>query len=64
MCAVGWNFDWLSDVGFIGILALSLLISLCTVQFLLVKLHRYGGVQNTQQRDNARLKSQVKLLLT
>ncbi len=64
VCAVGWNFDWLSDVGFIGILALSLLISLCTVQFLLVKLHRYGGVQNTQQRDNARLKSQVKLLLT
>lgn len=64
MCAVGWNFDWLSDVGFIGILALSLLVSLCTVQFLLVKLHRNGGLHNALKRDNVRLKSQVKLLLT
>lgn len=64
VCAVGWNFDWVSDVGFIGILAASLLVSLFTIQILLVRLHRYGRVRNTLQRDNARLKSQVKLLLT
>lgn len=63
-CAIGWNFDWLSDAGFIGMLAFGVLVSLCTVQFLLFKLHRYGSVQNALYRDNARLKSKVRLLLT
>ncbi|MEO7106921.1 MAG: GGDEF domain-containing protein [Rhodoferax sp.] len=64
VCAVGWNFDWLSDVGFIGVLAASLAVSLCAIQFLLFKLHQYGTAQNTLQREAAKLKSQVKLLLT
>jgi diguanylate cyclase (GGDEF)-like protein len=64
VCAVGWNFDWVSDVGFIGVLAASLVVSLGTNQFLLLSLHHRGGLHHTLQRDNARLKSQVKLLLT
>ena len=64
VCAVGWNFDWLSDVGFIGILAASLVAALFATQFLLVKLHRSDGLRNKLLRETARLKSQVKLLLT
>lgn len=63
VCAVGWNFDWLSDVGFIGVLAASLALSLATAQFLLVKLHQSGHAQNTLKRETSKLKSQVKLLL-
>ena len=64
VCAIGWNFDWLSDVGFIGILAVSLTLSLAAMQVLWVKLHRSGRVQNTMQREAAQLNSQVKVLLT
>ncbi len=64
VCGIGWNLDWMSDVGFIGLLAASLAASLCATQFLLFRLHRYGGAQNTLQRETARLKSQVKLLQT
>lgn len=63
-CAVGWNFDWLSDAGFIGILAASLTMSLAATQFLFVELHRGGRAQNAMRRETAKLKSQVKLLLT
>lgn len=64
LCAFGWNLDWLSDLGFIGILVASLVLSLATIQFLLLKLHRYGGTHHTLHREAAKLKSQVKRLLT
>lgn len=63
LCAFGWNLDWLSDVGFIGILVVSLVVSLGTIQFLLIKLHRYGGVHHALRHETKRLKSQVKHLL-
>ena len=64
VCSVAWNFDWLSDVGFIGLLAASLTLSLMATQFLLLEQHRRGSAQNAMQREAAKLKSQVKLLLT
>jgi diguanylate cyclase (GGDEF)-like protein len=66
ICAIGWSFDWLSSAGFIGVLAASLAVSLGAVQLLLFKLHKYDTAQHTLplQREAARLKSQVKLLLT
>ena len=64
VCAVAWNFDWLSDVGFIGVLAASLTLSLMATQILLLEQHRRGSAQNAMQREAAKLKSQVKILLT
>lgn len=64
LCTFGWNLDWVSDVGFIGILAAGLLVSLAANQWLLLKLHHYGGSHHTLHREAARLKSQVKRLLT
>ncbi len=61
---LGWNFAWLSDAGFIGLLAAGLLASLCTMQLLLFKLHQSGAGYNTLRREAARLKSQVQLLQT
>lgn len=61
---LGWNFAWLSDAGFIWLLAAGLLVSLGTVQWLLFKLHQFGSGHNTLRREAARLKSQVQRLQT
>lgn len=61
---MGWYFDWLSDIGFISLLVASLVLALGAIQFLLLKLHQFGGAHNGLQREVARLKSQVKLLMT
>lgn len=61
---MGWYFDWLSDVGFISLLVASLVLALGAIQFLLLKLHQFGGAHNSLQREAMRLKSQVKRLMT
>ncbi len=63
-CGVLWNVGTLSDLAFISILAAALTMSLCTGQYLLLKLEQCGRAKDKVLRETIHLRSQVKKLMT